>query len=197
MLRAPLSTTGELGGDYGASTTRRKVSAAVPGATTGIPRVASQTKQNKTKHFSGPPSSSSHPLHYPGDPYYVNSVASEMSVDRPTSQVAAGCCSTPRTRGVGGTGVTPKVVDIYLDGVAGGSGRPFSAGLILFLEAGTTFSGYLQQRIGDNQGDNNIKAFKAEHKAGGPPGKSGYRARTIRYRPGTPLQALQFIHYGW
>ena len=55
-------------------------------------------------HFSGPPSPSSHPLHYPGDPDYVNSVASEMSVDRPTSQVAAGCCSTPRTRGVGGTG---------------------------------------------------------------------------------------------
>ena len=37
------------GGDYGASTTRRKVSAAVPGATTGIPRVASQTKQNKKR----------------------------------------------------------------------------------------------------------------------------------------------------
>ena len=104
-------------------------------------------------HFSGPSSSSSHPLHYPGDPYYVNSVASEMSVVRPTSQVCAGCCSAPRTRGVGGTGVTPKVVDIYLDGVAGGSGRPFSAGLILFLEAGTTFSGYLQQQIGDNQWD--------------------------------------------
>ena len=31
-------------------------------------------------HFSGPSSSSSHPLHYPGDPYYVNSVASEMCV---------------------------------------------------------------------------------------------------------------------
>ena len=44
-------------------------------------------------------------------------------------------------------------MDIYLDGVAGGSGRPFSAGLILFLEAGTTFSGYLQQQIGDNQWD--------------------------------------------
>ena len=44
-------------------------------------------------------------------------------------------------------------MDIYLDGVAGGSGRPFSAGLILFLEAGTTFSGYLQQWIGDNQWD--------------------------------------------
>ena len=26
-----------------------------------------------------------------------------------------------------------------------------AAGLILFLETGTTFSGYLQQRIGDNQ----------------------------------------------
>ena len=50
VLRAPLSTTGELGRDYGASTTRRKVSAAVPEATTGRPRVASQTKQNKTKH---------------------------------------------------------------------------------------------------------------------------------------------------
>ena len=80
-------------------------------------------------HFSGPPPSSSHPLHYPGDPYYVNSVASEMSVDRPTSQVYAGCCSAPRTRGVGGTGATPIIVSIYLDGVAGGSGRPFSAGL--------------------------------------------------------------------
>ncbi len=77
-----------------------------------------------------------------------------MSADRPTSQVAAGCCSAPRTRGVGGTGVILKRVDIYLDGVAGGSGRPFSAGLILFLEAGTTFSGYLQQQIGDNQWDN-------------------------------------------
>jgi len=46
-------------------------------------------------------------------------------------------------------------VPIYLDGVAGGSGRPFSAGLWegLFLEAGTTFSGYLQQQIGDNQWD--------------------------------------------
>ena len=44
-------------------------------------------------------------------------------------------------------------MDIYLDGVSGGSGRPFSAGLILFLEAGTTFSGYLQQQIGDNQWD--------------------------------------------
>ena len=30
--------------------TRRKGPAAVPGATTGTPRVASQTKQNKTKH---------------------------------------------------------------------------------------------------------------------------------------------------
>ena len=100
--------------------------------------------------------SSSHPLHYPGDPYYVNSVASEMSVVRPTSQVCAGCCSAPRTRGVGGTGVTPIIVDIYLDGVAGGSGRPFSAGLILFLEAGTTFSGYLQQQIGDNQWDKKV-----------------------------------------
>ena len=50
VLRAPLSTstTGELGGDYGASTARRKVPAAVPEATTGTPRVASQTKQNKT-----------------------------------------------------------------------------------------------------------------------------------------------------
>ena len=55
MLRAPLSTTGELGRDYGASTTRRKVPAAVPGATTGIPRVASQTKQNKTKRFGRTP----------------------------------------------------------------------------------------------------------------------------------------------
>ena len=53
MLRAPLSTTGELGGDNGASTTRRKVSAAVPKATTGTPRVASQTKQNKTKGGGG------------------------------------------------------------------------------------------------------------------------------------------------
>ena len=44
-------------------------------------------------------------------------------------------------------------MDIYLDGVAGGSGRPFSAGWLLFLEAGTTFSGYLQQQIGDNQWD--------------------------------------------
>jgi len=79
-----------------------------------------------------------------------------MSVVRPTSQVCAGCCSAPRTRGVGGTGVTPEVVDIYLDGVAGGSGRPFSAGLILFLEAGTTFSGYLQQQIGDNQWEKNV-----------------------------------------
>ena len=94
-------------------------------------------------HFSGPLSSLSHPLHYPGDPYYVNSVASEMSADRPASQVSAGCCSAPHTRGVGGTGVTSRIVDIYLDGVAGGSGRPFSAGLLLFLEAGTTFSGYL------------------------------------------------------
>ena len=48
VLRAPLSMTGELGGENGVSTTRRKVSAAVPGATTGTPRVASQTKQNKT-----------------------------------------------------------------------------------------------------------------------------------------------------
>ena len=31
-------------------------------------------------HFSGPPSSSSHPLHYPGNPYYGNPVASETSV---------------------------------------------------------------------------------------------------------------------
>ena len=36
-------------------------------------------------------------------------MASEMSVDRPTSQVAAGCCSAPRTRGVGGTGSTRTV----------------------------------------------------------------------------------------
>jgi hypothetical protein len=45
-------------------------------------------------------------------------------------------------------------VSIYLDGVAGGSRRPFSAGWLLFLEVGTTFSGYLQQQIGDNQWDN-------------------------------------------
>jgi hypothetical protein len=44
-------------------------------------------------------------------------------------------------------------VSIYLDGVAGGSRRPFSAGWLLFLEVGTTFSGYLQQQIGDNQLD--------------------------------------------
>ena len=49
VLRAPLSTIGELGRENGASTTRRKVPAAVPEATTGTPRVASQTKQNKTK----------------------------------------------------------------------------------------------------------------------------------------------------
>ena len=49
MLRAPLSTTGELGNQNGASATRRKGPAAVPGATTGTPGVASQTKQNKTK----------------------------------------------------------------------------------------------------------------------------------------------------
>ena len=54
VLRAPLSTTGELGRENGASTTRRKVPAAVPGATTGTPRVASQTKQNKTKHHNSP-----------------------------------------------------------------------------------------------------------------------------------------------
>ena len=70
-----------------------------------------------------------------------------MSVDRPTSQVAAGCCSAPRTRGVGGAGVTLGIVDTYLDGAGR---RRFSAELILFLEAGTTFSGHLQQRIGDN-----------------------------------------------
>ena len=52
VLRAPLSTTGELGSQYGASTTRRKGLAAVPGATTGTPRVASQTKQNKTRRSS-------------------------------------------------------------------------------------------------------------------------------------------------
>ena len=74
-------------------------------------------------------------------------------LDRPTSQVYAGCCSAPRTRGVGGTGATPIIVSIYLDGVAGGSRRPFSAGWLLFLEVGTTFSGYLQQQIGDNQWD--------------------------------------------
>ena len=67
--------------------------------------------------------------------------------------MAAGCRSTPRTRGVGGTGATPIIVSIYLDGVAGGSRRPFSAGWLLFLEVGTTFSGYLQQQIGDNQWD--------------------------------------------
>ena len=40
-------------------------------------------------HFSGPPSSSSHPLHYPGDPYYVNSVASETSVR--SADKSSGC----------------------------------------------------------------------------------------------------------
>jgi len=99
-----------------------------------------------------------------------------MSVVRPTSQVCAGCCSAPRTRGVGGTGVTPEVVDIYLDGVAGGSGRPFSAGLILFLEAGTTFSGYLQQWIGDNRWSKKcIIGWKGrrtfEQEAGAEPGR--------------------------
>ena len=38
------------GDRLGASTTCWKGPAAVPGATTGIPSVASQTKQNKTKH---------------------------------------------------------------------------------------------------------------------------------------------------
>ena len=49
VLRAPLSTISELEHHYGASTTRRKVLAAVRDANTGRPRVASQTKQNKTK----------------------------------------------------------------------------------------------------------------------------------------------------
>ena len=92
-------------------------------------------------HFSGPPSSLalSHPSITPeAGPYYINSVASVMSVDRPTSQVTAGRCSAPRTRGVGGTGVILKIVGIYLNGVAGGSARPFGTGSILFLEAGTT-----------------------------------------------------------
>ena len=40
-------------------------------------------------HFSGPSSSSSHPLHYPGDPYYVNSVASQMSVR--SADKSSGC----------------------------------------------------------------------------------------------------------
>ena len=43
---------------------------------------------------------------------------------------------------------TQEIVDTYLDE----AGRQrFSAGLVLFLEVGTTSSGYLQQRIGDNQ----------------------------------------------
>ena len=58
-----------------------------------------------------------------------------------------------------------EIVDIYLDGVAGGSGRPFSAGSILFLEAGTTFSGYLQQWIGDNQWDKKMY-FRLNRQAG-------------------------------
>ena len=49
MARAPLSTIRELGRENGASTTRRKVLAAVRDANTGRLRVASQTKQNKTK----------------------------------------------------------------------------------------------------------------------------------------------------
>ena len=49
VLRAPLSTISELEHHNGASTTRRKVLAAVRDANTGRPRVASQTKQNKTK----------------------------------------------------------------------------------------------------------------------------------------------------
>ena len=40
-------------------------------------------------HFSGPSSSLSHPLHYPGDPYYVNSVASEMCVR--SADKSSGC----------------------------------------------------------------------------------------------------------
>ena len=48
MLRAPLSTTRELGTQNGASTMCQKGPTAVPGATTGTLRVASQTKQNKT-----------------------------------------------------------------------------------------------------------------------------------------------------
>ena len=72
--------------------------------------------------------------------------------------------------------MTSIIVYIYLDGVAGGSGRLFSAGLILFLEAGTTFSGYLQQWISDNQWDKKCVlgwkgrwAFKQE--AGAEPGQ--------------------------
>ena len=73
-----------------------------------------------------------------------------------------------------------NIVDIYLDGVAGGSGRPFSAGLweglLVFLEAGTTFSGYLQQQIGDNQWDKKcIIGWKGrrtfEQEAGAEPGR--------------------------
>ena len=50
-VSSALSTPRELGGENGASTTRGKGSAAVPGATTGIPRATSQTKQNKTIGF--------------------------------------------------------------------------------------------------------------------------------------------------
>ena len=54
-LRAPLSTTGELGGENGAFTTRQKVSAAVPG---GQLRHTESCKPNETKQKNGSP-----PLH--------------------------------------------------------------------------------------------------------------------------------------
>ena len=79
-----------------------------------------------------------------------------MSADRPTSQVYAGCCSAPRTRGVGGAGVVQGIVNIYLDGVGRREARRrFSAGWTLFskLRAPLILATYVQQRIGDNQWD--------------------------------------------
>ena len=61
----------------------------------------------------------------------------------------------------------PKVVEAYLGGVGR---RRFSAGPVLFLESGTIFSGYLQQRIGDNRWDkintySRMKGIRAYRKA--------------------------------
>ena len=53
-LRAPLSTTGELGTHYGASATRRKGPAAVPGGQHRHTESckSNKTKQNKTSRFA-------------------------------------------------------------------------------------------------------------------------------------------------
>jgi len=77
-------------------------------------------------------------------------------------------------------------VSIYLDGMAGGSRQPFSAGWLLFLEAGTTFSGYLQQQIGDITSGIKKMYFRLNRQAGLRT-RSRSRAGTSSYRPDTTL----------